>query len=267
MHESQPAPPPVPSFRPAWTPGVTMRIVWMMTSVVIVETMVFGLALVPAVYLWDVLSNVRYPFRFLRILALSAAVVPSYLVFALSLMILSAYSSRFLGWRTLPNVEMKVAEVGWPLVNWARYMASTHVVQVFAGSLLRSTPIWTFYMRLNGARLGRGVYVNSLGLADHNLLEFGDHVVVGGDVHLSGHTVERGVVKTAAVRLGKGTTVGLCTIVGIGVETGEKCQIGALSLVPKFARLEGNSVYVGTPVVRIRKKGLTSARRRTELPG
>ncbi len=243
------------------------RIAWMMTSVVIVETIVFGLALVPAVYLWDVLSNVRYPFRFLRILALCMAVVPSYLVFGLSLMVLSAYSSRLLGWRTPANAEMKVAEVDWPLVNWARYMVSTHVVQVFVGSLLRSTPMWTFYMRLNGARLGRGVYVNSLGLADHNLLEFGDYVVIGGDVHLSGHTVENGVVKTAPVRLGRGTTVGLGTIVGIGVETGERCQIGALSLVPKFSRLEGDSVYVGTPVVRLRKKGLTSTSRRRELSG
>jgi len=40
--------------------------------------------------------------------------------------------------------------------------------------------------------IGRGVHINSLAVNDHNLLEFGDRVVVGGGVHLSGHTVEDG---------------------------------------------------------------------------
>lgn len=43
---------------------------------------------------------------------------------------------------------------------------------------------------------------------DHNLLDFGDGVVIGANVHVSGHTVEAGVVKTAPVRPGRGVTVG-----------------------------------------------------------
>jgi acetyltransferase-like isoleucine patch superfamily enzyme len=127
-------------------------------------------------------------------------------------------------------------------------MVSVHVVRLFAGSLFRATPLWTFYLRLNGARLGRGVYVNSLAVNDHNLLEFGDRVVIGDGVHLSGHTVEHGVVKTAAVRFGDQVTIGLGTVVGIGVEAGDRCQVGALSFVPKFARLKADTTYVGTPV-------------------
>ncbi len=244
--------------------GVLFRIAWTMVSVVVVETVVFGLALVPALYLWNAVANARYPSAFLRTMAMCMAFVPSYLVFALSLMIVSAYSARLLGWRSPANAEMKVAEVDWQLVKWARYMVLTHVVRVFVGSLLRSTPVWTLYMRMNGAKLGRGVYINSVGLADHNLLEFGDHVVIGDGVHLSGHTAEHGKVKTAPVKLGSGTNVGLGTIVGIGVETGPRCQIGALSLVPKFSRLDGDSVYVGVPVVKIRRDGLPELPRAVE---
>ena len=68
-------------------------------------------------------------------------------------------------------------------------MAATHIVRVFAGVLFRGSPIWTD-LRLAGARLGRRVYINSLAMADYNLLEFGDDVVIGEDVHVSGHTVE-----------------------------------------------------------------------------
>ena len=81
-------------------------------------------------------------------------------------------------------------------------MISTHVVRVLVGTFFRASPLWTLYMRWNGARIGRGVYINSLSISDHNMLEFGDGVVIGESVHLSGHTVEGGVVKTGHVRLG-----------------------------------------------------------------
>jgi acetyltransferase-like isoleucine patch superfamily enzyme len=83
--------------------------------------------------------------------------------------------------------------------------------------------------------------------ADHNLLEIGDDVVIGADVHISGHTVEGGLLKTAPVRLGSHVTVGLGSVIDIDVEIGSGCQIGALTLVPKHSRLEGHAVYVGIP--------------------
>ena len=95
------------------------------------------------------------------------------------------------------------------------------------------------------------MYVNSLFVSDHNLLEFGDDVVIGGEVHLSGHTVESGVVKTARVRLGSGVTIGLGAVVDIGVTVGDGCLVGALSFVPKHMTLEPGGVYAGIPAQRI----------------
>src|SRR4029453_10024435 len=95
-------------------------------------------------------------------------------------------------------------------------MISTHVVGVLVGTFFRSSPLWTWYMKLNGARIGSGVYINSLSISDHNMLEMGDGVVIGESVHLSGHTVEGGIVKTGRVRLGRGVTGGLGRMVGHG---------------------------------------------------
>jgi len=146
--------------------------------------------------------------------------IPAYLVFALALMLLSAAATRALGWRAPSRVDVAIAELEWPLLDWMRYLVSIHLVRVFAGTLFRATPLWSFYMRLNGARLGRRVYVNSLSVTDHNLLEFGDDVVIGEGAHVSGHTIEGGRLKTAPVRLGSQVTIGLQSIVGIGVEAG-----------------------------------------------
>jgi acetyltransferase-like isoleucine patch superfamily enzyme len=125
------------------------------------------------------------------------------------------------------------------------------VVRVFVGTFYRASPLWTWYLRWNGATIGRGVYNNSLSISDHNMLEFGDGVVIGESVHLSGHTVEGGMVKTGYVRLGRFVTVGLGSMVGIGVEAGEKCQIGALSVVPKYSTLDGGAIYAGVPAKRV----------------
>jgi acetyltransferase-like isoleucine patch superfamily enzyme len=225
-----------------------MRVTWTLASVFVVECLVFGLAMVPGALFWEVFSLRSYPFMLMRIVVVSMAFIPAYGLFAFSLMVLSALSTRWLGWRTPANAEMPIKGLDWPLLCWVRYMVSVHVVRLFAGSLFRATPLWTFYLRLNGARLGRGVYVNSLAVNDHNLLEFGDRVVIGDGVHLSGHTVEHGVVKTAAVRLGDHVTIGLGSVIGIGVEAGDRCQVGALSFVPKFSQLNADTTYVGTPV-------------------
>lgn len=184
----------------------------------------------------------------LQVIVFAVAAVPSYLLFALCLMPCSAASTWLTGARTPPDAQMRIADMGWPLLRWARYLASSHVVRLFAGPLFRGTPVWTVYLRMNGARLGRRVFVNTLYMSDHNLLDFGNDVVIGGEVHVSGHTVEHGVVKTGPVRLGDGVTIGLASVVEIDVEVGAHAQVGALSFVPKHTRLQAQRTYVGIPV-------------------
>ena len=222
-------------------------VAWAVATLVVVQSIVCGLAVLPVLALWGPLLAWTAGNPGAQVVAVSFAVVPSYVLFALVLMFASAMATRVTGWRTRPDAAIRLADLDWPLLDWVRYMVAIHVVRLFAGTLFRGTPIWSAYLRLNGARVGRRVYVNSLGVSDHNLLEFGDDVVIGGDVHLSGHTVEGGFVKTARVRLGDRVTVGLGTAVGIGVTVGSDVQIGAMSLVPKNVTLDGGRVYVGVP--------------------
>jgi acetyltransferase-like isoleucine patch superfamily enzyme len=228
------------------------RAVWAIVSIFLVETMVVGLAVSPAFLCWTWLFTFFEPASVtLRAMLAAMVFLPAYLVFCVALVILSAASTRLFGWRTREDGTWILADLEWPLLDWVRYMVSTHVVRVLVGTFFRSSPIWTWYLWLNGARIGRGVFINSLAISDHNLLECGDSVVIGENVHLSGHTVERGIVKTARVTLGRGVTVGLGSVIGIGVEAGDRCVIGALSVVPKYTRLEAGTTYAGVPARRI----------------
>lgn len=243
----------VASASARWT--IRWRVAWTLLSIFVVECVVFGLAMLPAAMFWEQFWLIEYPFVLLRIVVLSMAFVPAYGLFAFSLMGLSALSSRWLGWRTPEDLQMSIKSLDWPLMNWVRYMVSVHIVRLFAGSVFRATPLWTFYIRLKCARLGRGVYINSLAVNDHNLLEFGNRVVIGDGVHVSGHTVEHGVVSTARVRLGDDVMIGLGSVVGIGVEVHARSQVGALSFVPKFSQLKADTTYVGAPVRALRVNG------------
>jgi acetyltransferase-like isoleucine patch superfamily enzyme len=248
-----------------WRIGVTAL------SIAALQMIVCGLAALPVLLAWAALVRWLAPDRVGTTVLVGILLVPSYVGFALCLMVVSALATRITGLRTPPDSVMPIADMEWRLMGWVHYMAATHVVRVLAGTLFRGSPMWTAYLRLNGARIGRRVYVNTLAISDHNLLEFGDDVVIGDDVHLSGHTVEAGIVKTGRVRLASDVAIGVGAVVGIGVVVGRGTQVGALSLVPKHTTLEPGHVYAGIPVRRLhsdREAGATppSQSRAMEMP-
>ena len=233
-------------MRTAWWWRRAGRIAWAALTVVVVETVVLGAAVLPAMAFVSWQGTWALP-AWQRLTLGALGVVPLYLLGALLLMICTAGATRLLGWRTADGLEEPLMEGSWAVLTWARYLVTIHVVRVFAGPAYRSTPAWSWYLRLNGARLGHAVWVNSLALMDHNLLAFGDGVVIGSDAHVSGHVVERGVLKTARVRLGAGVLVGTGSVVGIGVTAEPGAQVGALTVVPKFRTLRAGAVYLGVP--------------------
>src|SRR3990172_8590662 len=166
-----------------WSLKASCRVLWAVFSCFVVVSLIFGFSVLPAAMFWDWHFDWKLPWPWLRVILLSMAFVPAYVLFAIALMVLSAIATRVTGWRAPEDVEMPIDEPDWPLLNWVRYATSIHIVRIFAGVAFRSTPVWTLYMRLNGARLGHRVFINSLSVTDHNLLEFGNDVVIGGSVH------------------------------------------------------------------------------------
>jgi acetyltransferase-like isoleucine patch superfamily enzyme len=223
------------------------RIVVTSVAIVTVQTVICGVAMFPAVLLWRAGVTSAPADSMLQVVVASALLMPAYIVFALCLMPVSAAITRLVGARTPPDTELQISDLSWTLMKWVQYMSASHIVRLASGAVFRGSPLWTAYLRMNGARIGARVFINTLSIADHNLLDLGDDVVIGADVHISGHTVEGGMVKTGRVRVGSNVTIGLGSAIDIDVDIGDGCQIGAFTLVPKHARLEPNAVYVGIP--------------------
>ena len=137
------------------TTSRVIRVTWALLSVFVVESLVFGFAVLPAVTFWEWHLLWRLPGQWMGVVIQSMAFISAYVLFAIALMFLSAASVRLLGWRTPPDAQMRIVDDDWPLLDWARYMISTHLVRVFAGGPFRATPLWPMYLRFNGARIGR----------------------------------------------------------------------------------------------------------------
>lgn len=227
------------------------RVSWTIASYIVVQSLIFGAAALPIAVALQWIGSLLRTQVWLGVVLVAIGMLPIFLIGALSLILCTAAATQFLGWRTIPDSAMRIGDFGWPLMNWARYLMVTHVVRLLVGVPLRGTPLWGFFIHLNGARMGRRVWVNSTAIMDHSLLEFGDDTVIGSDVHLSGHMVEGGMVKTGRVRLGRSVTIGVGSVVGVGADIGDHCQVGALSFVPKMSHLEAGGVYAGAPVHRI----------------
>ncbi|HEX4931980.1 MAG TPA: hypothetical protein VFV33_02300 [Gemmatimonadaceae bacterium] len=229
-------------------PGSRTRFLWAIASYVAVQSLVMGVSVLPAALVLVAVAPHLPSATWARLALAAVGLLPIYFVFALTFMGATVAATRLLGWRPRPGLVMRIADFGWPLLDWARGGMCTHAVRLLVGTPFRGTPLWGLFLRLNGARVGKGVWINSISIIDHELLTFGDGCVVGHDVHLSGHTVEDGCVKTGTVHVGRHATIGVGSVIGIDVEIGDGCKVGALSFVPKHTRLEAGKTYGGIPV-------------------
>jgi len=228
----------------------TARVVFASTVLLVSQSVIFGLAVLPALVFWQGIREwtrgfpIFDPFGWYALVAMS--LIPAYLIFSLSLMFISAGWNRLMGWRTEPG-EYVIHDYDWKVIRWACYNASISVVRIFCGEPMRVTPFWTYYLKANGAKIGPGVYVNTARLNDHNLLILEEKAVVGGDAKLIAHLAEKGLIKAMPVILRKRAVVGVNSVIGPGVEIGEGSAVGAMSFVPKGTKIPPNQAWGGVP--------------------
>src|SRR3990172_6685357 len=110
-----------------WSAVAGLRVFWMVCSSFAVESLIFGIAVLPAAIFWEWHFHWNLPWPWLHTILLSMAFIPAYVLFAFCLMVLSACGMRFLGWRAPDGAEMPIDRPDWPLMNWARYEVSIHL--------------------------------------------------------------------------------------------------------------------------------------------
>jgi acetyltransferase-like isoleucine patch superfamily enzyme len=103
------------------------------------------------------------------------------------------------------------------------------------------------YLRIAGAKIGKGVFVNSKHIYDAYLLELKNDVLIGGEVFLNCHLFEGGNLVLGKIVLAEGTTVGARAYITPGVQTGKNSKVGMDTYIRRNTKTNDGEAIVAMP--------------------
>lgn len=154
-----------------------------------------------------------------------------------------------LKWVTMGRYEPMVS----PLWSWWAMRTESVAVLYWglAGKVmldhLRGTPFLPWFMRLLGAKLGRGIYMDTTDLTEFDCVAVGDHAALNALSCLQTHLYEDRVMKVGRIHVGDGVTIGAGTTVLYDTLVEDHARLGPLTLVMKGEQIPSGSEWVGAP--------------------
>lgn len=139
----------------------------------------------------------------------------------------------------------------WSSFVWRNELADTFVEVVavpwLAGSV-PGTPLMTAWLRGLGARIGRGVWVESYWLPETDLVTLEDAATVNRGCVLQTHLFHDRILRTDTVVLREGATLGPGGIVLPGSTIGARTTLGPASLVMAAESVPDDTRWLGNPI-------------------
>jgi non-ribosomal peptide synthetase-like protein len=105
------------------------------------------------------------------------------------------------------------------------------------------------YMRAMGARVGKGVYLETLAVTEFDLVALGDGCAINRGACIETHLFHDRLMRTGPASLGRSSTLGPGSAVLPDTVVGEHCSVGARSVVLRGEHLPAATRWLGTPVV------------------
>ncbi|MFJ9005287.1 Pls/PosA family non-ribosomal peptide synthetase [Streptomyces canus] len=139
----------------------------------------------------------------------------------------------------------------WSGFVWRNELADTFVevlaVPWLAGSV-PGTAVLTAWLRGLGARIGKGVWVESYWLPETDLVTLGDAATVNRGCVLQTHLFHDRILRTDTVVLREGATLGPGGIVLPGSTIGARTTLGPASLVMAAESVPDDTRWLGNPI-------------------
>ncbi|MFE1310023.1 Pls/PosA family non-ribosomal peptide synthetase [Streptomyces sp. NPDC058755] len=139
----------------------------------------------------------------------------------------------------------------WSSFVWCNELADTFVevlaVPWLAGAV-PGTPVMTAWLRGLGARIGKGVWVESYWLPETDLVTLEDAATVNRGCVLQTHLFHDRILRTDTVVLREGATLGPGGIVLPGSTVGARTTLGPASLVMAAESVPDDTRWLGNPI-------------------
>ena len=112
---------------------------------------------------------------------------------------------------------------------------------------LRGTPMLPAALRLLGAKIGRGVYLNTTDITEFDCVQIGDEAELNAWCGPQTHLFEDRVMKIGVVEIGAHVSVGANSTILYDTRVGDGVHLGPLTLVAKGERLPAHTRWEGSP--------------------
>jgi non-ribosomal peptide synthetase-like protein len=139
----------------------------------------------------------------------------------------------------------------WSSFVWRNELADTFVEVLAAPWLVRfgtGTPLLTAWLRRLGAKIGRGVWLETYWLPEYDLVRLGDGATVNRGCVVQTHLFHDRVMSMDQVTLGAGAALGPHGIVLPGASIGARTTVGPGSLVTRGDAVPEDSRWLGNPI-------------------
>jgi len=154
-----------------------------------------------------------------------------------------------LKWILIGRYKPRAAPM-WTLFVWlsegVTNLYESLAVPNFLG-FLRGSPLLPWALRLLGARIGKGVYLDTTDMTEFDCARIGDEAELNAWSGPQTHLFEDRVMKIGTVDIGARVTVGACSTVLYGAQVGDEVRLGPLTLIAKGECLPANTCWEGAP--------------------
>lgn len=154
-----------------------------------------------------------------------------------------------LAWTGILIVLASVIGLKWVLMGryrpvvvplWSRYVWWNELINGLYESLMAplisnlfGTPFASVLLRMLGCKIGRYCYIETNLFSEFDLVKIGDHVALNAGAVLQNHLFEDRVMKSEALKVGDGCTVGNASVVLYSTVMERGAVLGPLSLLMK----------------------------------
>ncbi len=146
----------------------------------------------------------------------------------------------------------------WSAFVWRDELADTFVEVLAVPWLIGpagGTPLLTAWLRTMGARIGRGVWLETYWLPESDLVHLGDGATVNRGCVVQTHLFHDRIMSMDTVRIDDGATLGPNGIVLPGASIGSGTTVGPGSLVTRGDAVPAHTRWLGNPITAWRAHG------------
>lgn len=141
----------------------------------------------------------------------------------------------------------------WSFLVWRLELVKAlheFLLEPLAVGALKGTPMLPWFLRALGARIGRGVHLDTTDLTEFDLVEIGDRTVLNLDCTLQTRVLEDRILKVSRLRIGADCEVGAGSVVLCDSDMQAGSRLDALSLLRMGETLPAGTAWIGIPALR-----------------